>query len=129
MDFLAKYNNQTGRIRPAIAETIIMKKIVTLILSALLVVACSDVEDTGPKTLESGYMFCSTSETWEQINDAIVNSNNRMVSHLTELGYCGVLSEGLEYTILDRSITGTAHVRVWLGQKHFDIYTNNEATR
>lgn len=106
-----------------------MKKIVTLILSALLVVACSDVEDSGPKTLESGYMFCSTSETWEQINNAIVNSDNRMVSHLTELGYCGVLSEGLEYTILDRSITGTAHVRVWLGQKHFDIYTNNEATR
>lgn len=106
-----------------------MKKLMLLPLFAVAMLAASPVKAEQEKTLEPGYAFCITRAAWENLNDAIVAGDNRMISHLENSGQCGVLTKGLHYTILDREWTGTANVRVWFGDTFVDIYTNNEATQ
>lgn len=106
-----------------------MNKSIITIISAVLLSACSqDAVEEAPKTLESGYLFCTDANSWDLLNEAKNNQDNRLVSQLGATGKCGVLKEGLEYSVLNRTWT-TANVRVWLNDQHFDIYTNIEAIR
>lgn len=106
-----------------------MKKSIITIMSAVLLSACSqEAVEEAPKTLESGYLFCTDANSWDLINEALHNKDNRLVSQLGNAGKCGVLKEGLEYSVLNRTWT-TANVRVWMNNQSFDIFTNIEAIR
>lgn len=106
-----------------------MNKIILIAALSIGLLGCSDIDYGSPKALIEGYRFCLDMQSWEQLNDAIIKKDTRMISYLEQSNLCGTLRSGIEYSIINRSFGGTANVRVWVGDKHFDIYTNNEATR
>jgi hypothetical protein len=86
---------------------------------------------TSDPTLRPGYGICDTKQNFDHFVDAVGRQDARMLAMLEKQGYCTLTTAGLRFSLLDRSIGGTAKVRIWIGDdgRHFDAYTYNEATR
>lgn len=82
-------------------------------------------------TLQPGYGICDTKQNFDHFADAVGRQDARMLTMLEKKGHCTLTTAGLRYSLLDRSFSGTAKVRIWIGDdgRHFDAYTYNEATR
>lgn len=81
------------------------------------------------KTLKPGYPICFTGKAFEEVTTAIVNNDVRQLEYLEKAGLCGVTNAGIKYSLLDRTWTGTAKVRVYFGDQSALAWTNTEATQ
>ena len=101
-----------------------MKKLlITVVALALFTGAAS------AKTLKTGYPICFTEKSFDELVTAIVNNDSRQINYLEKAGLCGIISTNVEYSLLDRTWTGTAKVRVYVGNESAVAWTNLEATQ
>lgn len=81
------------------------------------------------KTLKAGYAICFSEKSFEEVTTAIVNNDVRQLEYLEKAGLCGITNAGVEYSLLDSTWTGTAKIRVYVGDQSALAWTNVEATQ
>jgi len=82
----------------------------------------------GPVTAETtkgGYAACVSEDLFNQVISAITKEDERGFQYLMNNG-CVMLQSGLSLSVLDRTWTGTAKIRVYLGNDAMIVWTNTE---
>jgi hypothetical protein len=81
---------------------------------------------TEKNTLKGGYGACISEDYFDQFAMAYVNKDNNGVNYLLKNEKCIITKSGLKFSLLDRSFTGTAKIRVYVGNDAFILWTYNE---
>ena len=76
-------------------------------------------------TLKGGYGACISADLFDQFTTVAVNNDEKGINYLLKNG-CFVTKKGIEFSLIDRSFTGTAKIRVYSGDEAFILWTNNE---
>ena len=82
----------------------------------------------GPAAAEStkgGYAACVSEDLFNQVISAITKKDERGFQYLMDNG-CVMLQGGLALSVLDRSWTGVAKIRVYSGNDAMIVWTNTE---
>ncbi|WP_046079980.1 hypothetical protein [Halomonas sp. HG01] len=74
----------------------------------------------------NGQPACLSEELLDQLITASVDNDQRAIEYLLGNG-CIVPKSGVPVSVLDRSWTGTSHVRVYTDNGAFELWTVNEA--
>ena len=61
------------------------------------------------------------------MSEMTLNAAEQPIDEL--VGLCGIISTNVEYSLLDRTWTGTAKVRIYVGNESAVAWTNVEATQ
>jgi len=77
------------------------------------------------ETLKGGYWGCLSEELFDQISTAAVRKDLTGIEYLLKHG-CFVLKAGLKVSVLDTTWTGTAKLRVYVGDSAIVIWTVTE---
>jgi len=76
-------------------------------------------------TLKGGYVACISAELFDQVTTFSVNKDYKGIDYLMKHG-CILTKKGIEFSLIDRSFTGTAKIRVYSNDESFILWTNNE---
>jgi hypothetical protein len=76
-------------------------------------------------TLVGGYGVCVSAELFDELISLSVQKDYKGMDYLLKNG-CFVLPKGVKFSLIDRSFTGTAKIRVYLKDKSMIVWTNNE---
>jgi len=76
-------------------------------------------------TLKGGYGACVSADLFDQFTTVAVNNDQNGINYLLKNG-CFITTKGIEFSLLDRSFTGTAKIRVYKGNETIILWTNNE---
>lgn len=97
-----------------------MKRFATAILLLLAASTSSYAE-----TLKGGYGACLSDDLFEQFISASVKKDERAFQYLLKNG-CIITKAGIQVSVLDRTWTGTAKVRAYVGDSAVVLWTNTE---
>ncbi len=101
-----------------------MKKLLITVVALTLFSASAEA-----KTLKAGYPICFTEKSFDEVTTAIVNNDTRQLEYLEKSNLCGITNSSAEYSLLDRTWTGIAKIRVYVGDQSALAWTNVEATQ
>ena len=76
-------------------------------------------------TLKGGYGACLQKDLFDQLITASINKDERAFEYLLKNG-CIITKAGIPITVIDRSWSGTAKIRAYVGNQAFILWTNNE---
>jgi hypothetical protein len=76
-------------------------------------------------TLKGGYGACVSEELFDQFVTFGVQKDMKGTEYLLKNG-CFITKEGIEFSLIDRSFTGTSKIRVYINNDAIILWTNNE---
>lgn len=76
--------------------------------------------------LKGGYFACVSEASWKELTQAVARNDRRGADYLVNQGQCVVTKAGLPVSVLHTTWTGTAKVRVYLGDTAVVVWTNTE---
>ena len=97
-----------------------MRKLFAMGLLALAITVPATAETT-----KGGYPACLTKDLFDQITSALVKKDERAFEYLMKNG-CLILKAGIQISVLDRTWTGTAKIRAYVGDDAVVLWTNVE---
>ena len=77
------------------------------------------------ETLKGGYGACLSEDLFDQFISAAVKKDERALQYLLENGCIGTKA-GIQVSVLDRTWTGKAKVRAYVGDNAVILWTNIE---
>jgi len=97
-----------------------MKRLTTAILLSLAASTSVYAE-----SLKGGYGACLSEDLFDQFTSAAVKKDERAFQYLLKNG-CIITKAGIQVSVLDRTWTGTAKVRAYVGDSAVVLWTNIE---
>ena len=97
-----------------------MKKFATAMLLSLAAITSAYAEK-----LKGGYGACLSEDLFSQFISAAVKKDKRALQYLLKNG-CIITKAGIQVSVLDRTWTGTAKVRAYVGDSAVILWTNTE---
>lgn len=98
----------------------IMKILTTITLISLALTTSAYAEK-----LKGGYGACITEDLFDQLVSAAVKKDEHAYQYLMKNG-CIITKAGIQITVLDRTWTGKAKVRAYVGSSVIELWTNIE---
>lgn len=103
-----------------------MKTLAATLMAGLLALASTNAVAQERQFSGEGHAACLTEELLDQMISAAVDRDNRAMNHLLANG-CIVPRAGIPVTVLDRTWTGKAHVRAYVGDNALELWTVRDA--
>jgi len=97
-----------------------MKRLIAAILLSLAVSTSTYAE-----TFKGGYGACLSEDLFDQFISASVKKDEQAFQYLLKNG-CIITKAGIQVSVLDRTWTGTAKVRAYVGDSAVVLWTNTE---
>ena len=82
--------------------------------------------NTHSQTIKANYPLCLSEELLSQLITVTMNKDQRGMEYLLNNG-CVVAREGIEVSVLDKSLTGKIKVRAYTGDEAYVLWTIREA--
>lgn len=96
-----------------------MKK---LIIALTIVLGSTSIN---AETLKGGYVACMSSNSFDEYVSALVDNDNRAMNYLMKTS-CVMTKAGIEVTVLKRSWSGTAKIRIYSNSRSAVLWTFTE---